>query len=264
MRVTKKLQSINNVSAGSTAVLNLVIGPTYDSIVMTYSGVTQAQIKNIKLKANGKDFQTFKDAAELQNINKYWGRPDDAAGFLTFWFVRPEMALLSDQRLTALGTADLKTLSIEFDIDASATAPVISASAVMSESQPFGVCTKVKAYTSATAVAGLKEIDNIPLGGARIIGIHNFKADISHSEVRVNDSVAFDVDKTLAENIQKKANTPRVPLTASCSHIDWILEGDPSQAMVTQGVQDFRLLLTCDTAGSIRTVVEYIDGLAGI
>ena len=262
MRVTNKLPSLTNVSAGSTAVLNLPLGLTYDFIQLEYSGVTLAQMKNIKLEVNGKIIQEFKDGNQIVFLNTYHGRPADAAGFLTLWMIRPEMHTLQDQRLTALGTSDIKTLTLRFDIDAAATAPAVKAHAVQSEPQPFGLCTKIKSFVSSTAVAGVQEIDNLPTNAARIGAIHLVKPDITDVEVTIDSMVAFQASKALAENIQKKYG--KVPQTASATHIDWMLEGDMGQALTTQGVQDFRIKPTHGAAGQLDILVEYLDGLAGI
>jgi hypothetical protein len=262
MRITNKMPSVTNVAPGSKAVLNLPLGRTYDLLQLEYAGVTLAQIKNLELEINGKVVQRFRDGVQLADLNSYWGRPVDSTGLLTMWFVRPEFNTLVDQRLTALGTVDIKTLALKFDIDAAADAPVLEAYAVQSEPQPLGLITKVKSFQSSTAVSGLQEIDNIPTNAARIAAIHLFKADIEQVEVEINSMKAFELKKASAENIQKKYG--RVPLTAKASHIDFVLEGDNAQAMVTQGIQDFRIKPVHTAAGNTELVVEYFDGLAGI
>lgn len=50
MRTTVKLPSFSNVAASNTATLELPIGRTYDKIHIAYTGVTFAQMKNIRLK----------------------------------------------------------------------------------------------------------------------------------------------------------------------------------------------------------------------
>lgn len=261
MRVTKRLPSLSNVAAGSTSVLNLPLGRTYENIKLVYAGVTLAQLKNIQLKANGKVFQRFADGNEIDLINKYYGRPA-ADGILTMWFVQPEMKTARDERITALGTADLKTLTLEFDIDAGAANPVITAHAIQSEAAPFGLCTKVLRFPVNSAVTGVQEIDNLPTAGARIKAIHLLKSDVSAVELEINGFLAYEASKALSEQNQK--DYARVPQTASATHLDFVLEGDMAQAVVTQGVQDMRLRQTLETAGATNILVEYYDGLAGI
>ena len=266
MRISRKMPSLSNVAAGSEAVLNLPLGNTYDKLMLEYSGVTLEQMKNIRLEINGKVVQQFKDGQRVIDINTYYGRPADDAGLLTFWFVRPEMLELKDQRLTALGTLDIKTLALRFDIDAAATAPKVTAWAVLSERKPLGMITKIKTFTSSVSTSGEQEIDNIPRGnfenGIRIAAIHAFKSDILKGILELDSRVAFELPKTIAENVQRKYG--RSPLTAKASHFDFVLEGEIVQSITTKEVQDFRLKLDHNAAGSTDVVVEYLEGLQGL
>ena len=265
MRMTVKLPSLSNVALGSTATLNLPIGRTYDQIRLKLTDLNLDEVQNIELIANGKTFASWKDGAQVKFLNDYYGRPADPAGQLTFHFVRPEMADLTQRRMFALGTADLKTLTLRFDIPATTvagTAPVVEAWAVQSEPAPMGVVTKIKRFPFASSVAGIKEIDNLPTGGARIMAIHALKGDIDKSEVEMNSVKVFDAQKGIAEGIQIAAG--RTPQSSVASHLDWILEGDAGQALATKDLQDFRVRLDLATAGAGELIVEYMDGLAGI
>jgi hypothetical protein len=178
MRPTKQLASISNVSPGANAVLGLPIGVAYEVVKFKMSGITPAQMLNLVLRINGRAVQTWKSGAELQAINAYKGYAADATGYLTWYFVRPELNMIGDQRFTKLGTADLQTVTIEFEVDAATTVPIIKASALISNNAPLGVLNKVLRFSKAAAVAGLNEIDNVPTGGARISAIHFKKADL--------------------------------------------------------------------------------------
>lgn len=270
MRKTVKMPSMANVGAGQTATLNCPVGLTYDVISLEYSGkkadtttdITLDDLQNIEVRVNGKAVQSFKDGLEADIINKYHGR-GAAEGILNIWFVRPEMATLTDQRLTALGTRDVQTLSVHVDGESTLASLNLSAKAVQSEPQLMGAITKIKSFPASFAVSGEVEIDNIPRNGGAMIGaIHLFKSDISNVEMEVNSNKAFDASKAYAEEIQKRYK--KTPQTANATHIDYLLEGDLKQALDTRGVQDMRIRPTLDTSGSVRTVVEYIDGFAGI
>jgi hypothetical protein len=260
MRITKKLPSISNVGAGLTGTLNCPIGLTYDRITLELTNVTNAQITNIEVLVNGKVIQTYASGTELQQINDYYGR-DNNAGYLTLYFNRPELNNLVQQRMTGLGTRDVQTLSLNFDLDGDVVSPAVKATAILSEPQPLGLINKVKAFPMSSAVAGAIEISDIPRG-PRISAVHFFKADISNLEVEIDGQKVFDSTKALAEVIQKEHG--RVPVTASATHFDTMLEGDNGQALVTAGSADLRFRPTLDTSGAVRVVVEYLDGLAGI
>jgi hypothetical protein len=122
---------------------------------------------------------------------------------------------------------------------------------------------KIKSFPASFAVSGEVEIDNIPRnGGVMIAAIHLFKSDISNVEVEVNSIKAFDASKAYTEEVQKRYG--KTPQTATATHVDFLLEGDLAQSLDTRGVQDFRIRPTLDTSGAVRSVVEYIDGFAGI
>lgn len=263
MRITKKLPSIKNVAAGLTAVLECPVGYTYDRIILAYSGtaVTRSMIKNIQVKVNSKPIWSLKDADELQNINDYYGRADNS-GYVSFYFNRPEMTNIIQERVTGLGTLDVQTLSVEFDIDSGAPGDfAATATALWSEPQPLGLITKIKAFPTATLGSGENEIDNI-VKGPRVMAMHLFKSDITNVAIDVDNQRVYEAAKGLSEALQKEYG--RAPVTASCTHVDFMLEGDNAQALLTDSVQDLRLIPTLGTSGSVRTVVEYLGGLAGI
>lgn len=268
MRITKDLPSLANVQAGGVATLNCPLGRTYDKIVLQYSGVTLAQMKKITVLVNGKPIQEYKDGDELQAINKYYGRPT-TAGYLTLYFVRDEYKTNNDNRVTGLGTLDIQTLQISIDIDAAAAAPVISASAQLSDPRNMGAVTKVKSFSFNAAGSGEFEIDNIPKG-PRILAMHFFKADVNAIEIELDSRKATEGTKALMEVYQKQGG--RTPQTASATHVDYCLEGDILQALSTTTgkdgnlslVQDFRVRATLGTSGALRVVVEYLDGYHGI
>jgi hypothetical protein len=171
------------------------------------------------------------------------------------------MAVLGDQRLTAIGTADVSTLAVNIDIDAAATSPVIKAHAVLSEPQPLGAFIKVREFQFDASVAGTVEISTLPKG-PRIMAAHLFKADVNDLEVEIDSQKVFDASKSLAEAIQ--SGYDRVPQTASATHFDTCLEGDLAQSLVTQGAQDLRFRAELGTSGALPILVEYLDGFNGI
>lgn len=261
MRFLNKLPSLSNVAVGQRATLTCPLGLRYDAIYLTHNVANLALIKNIEVIVNGKVIQSFKDAAEVKAINDYYGRPEQS-GVLTLWFYRPEMATPFDRRLPALGTLDVQTLTVAMDLDATiAPAPTLEAVALQGPQEPMGLITKIKSYSSSYAISGKVEIDNIVRSG-RIAAIHLFKADVSAVELDVNSRRVVDLTKTLSEKVQKDYG--RVPVTASATHIDFTLEGDIAEALITEGIYDLRIRPTLGTSGALRSVVEYLDGFAGI
>jgi coat protein len=263
MRNFKDLPSINNVGAGMTAVLECPLGRTYDRITFHYTGtaVTRAMLKNIQVEIGGKPIQTYKDADRLQDLNDFYGR-EDTADYITLYFVRPEMHNLTQQRTTGIGTVDISSLTVRMDIDASAPGDLaIEASAMLSEPQLLGLINKVRSFPTSSDVIGEKDISNIPRR-ARIQAMHFFKADISKVVVEMDSIQIYEASKELTEVVQSEHG--RVPVTAKATHVDFQLEGDNGQALVMDGVQEFRVKPTFDSTGPLDVMVEYLDGLKGL
>lgn len=268
MRQIVRMPSLANVTAGGTATLNMPLGRTYEKLVLRTSGVTREQMKDIRLLIDGKPVIEYESAAQLASINSYYGRHDEA-GFVTIWFVRPEMNALEQQRVTGLGTGlsgrgVVQTLQLEIDIHADATNPSIDARAVQSSPKPLGVMNKLKRFVYSSATSGTFEIDNIPKG-PRIAAVHFFKADddISRVEVEQNSRKIVEGDKGLLQYMQKEAG--RKPQGGYLA-VDWLQEGDLGQTIDTNpnNIQDQRFRLTLDTPGAVTVLVEYLDGYNGI
>lgn len=264
-RITKKMPSISNVVAGSTATLNLPVGRSYERLTFAYQGVTLSQMKNIKVIVDGKTVQEYPTAETLNKVNEFYGHVD-GSGYLTLHFSRPEMATLEQQRFTGLGTAGVGTLQVMFDIDDAAANPVITCTALQSEAKGLGSIIKVKRFPLSSAVAGEIEIDKIVKGPA-IRAIHLIDVDATKNtkpsalEVEIDSNKVYEASVTLAAEIQKQYG--RVPQD-NIYHCDFTLEGDYVQALVTAGAQDLRIRPTLPEAGALEVLVEYVDGWKGI
>lgn len=262
MLIIKPLPSLSNVVAGNKATLNCPVGLTYEKVTFAFSGVTLAQLLNIEVVINGKVVQHYASGTELKALNDDYARPY-TAGYLTLYFARPELATVQQQRLTAIGTLDVQTLTIQMDIDGAAAAPAITAHAVLSDPAPLGQIVKVRGFPRTFAVGGKQEIDSLPTavdGG--IMAIHLFKSDITNVEVEMNSVKVRDQAKVLGEAIQTEYG--RVPQTALATHVDFCLDGDIHQALRVKGAKDFRVNPTLGTSGAVRVVVEYLDMFGGI
>ncbi|MCC4787510.1 major capsid protein P2 [Vibrio splendidus] len=261
-RRLKKLPSISNVAAGSTATLELPRGLSYHQIILKYKNVTLAQMKNIRMEVNGKVFQTYKDGAELNTINGHFNRGLAENGFIVLHFARPELDDLLQQRTFALGTADISTLALRIDIDGAATDPKLEAHALQGQDAPMGYITKVKSYPVSYATSGVHELDKLPTpASARIAAIHLMTDKVSHAELEVDGNIAFQAEKLLEAKIQRDAK--RVPTTGKFT-LDFIKENDTAQAQVLAGVQDFRIRMDLTEATAFNVLVEYLDVQQGL
>ncbi len=267
MRLLKQLTNIQNASAGAHMQIICPVRGTYDKITLFYGGIAPADTDfvNLQVKCNGEAIWDFATMADLRSYNKYWGYYD-AAGQITFWFNRKHMKQLADQRIFGIGTLDLDTFTIEADIDATAPADLtVNAQAWVSDQQALGVFTRIRKLSYNSAVAGQVDVDKIPVGQGRLMALHLKKADISDVETYVNDAKVYEASKTQSEREQNDYG--RTPQTAAFTHVDFILDDDAAQAIVTEASTpnekkvDLLVKPTLDTAGAVTIYAEYLDTL---
>lgn len=268
-----KLPSMSRVTPGAKATLELPIGPTYRRLffdVSAASGLDAADIGRIDVLVNGKVVQTYKDLARLNALNAYYGRAADTmaatAAQFGIHFERAELADMVYRRAPGMGTADVQTFHVEMEIASGAPASIaITAYAEVDPvPQPIGVFFKVREFPFSSAVSGQVEIDKLPRGGW-YSAIHLFKADVTAVEVEGNQVRVVDASKGILERTQKEASpVKRVPQTASCTHVDFITDGDLSQSLRTDLLNDFRIKATLGTSGALDIVAETFDTLAGV
>lgn len=259
-----EMPTLQNVVPGGRVTLNCPLGLTYDQVIFKLTNVTPADMENLKVITGSKAQWDVKDGARIADLNTYYDRPEKT-GFLTLWFYRPEMKTEEERALTSIGTSDIPSLTVQFDLKGSVTSPAIKAYAVRRSPSPLGVITKLREYPTTFATAGRQDIDNIPRG-ARISAMHLFKADVDSVEFEINNGAGsgkvVDWPKELLELSQEQYG--RAPLTAKATHLDMNLLGKAMQWMPTQHLVDMRIKPVIGSAGAITTVVEYIDGYHGI
>ena len=166
----QRLNQFENVQAGSQAVVNLPIGPTYLDLDLKFAGVTLAQINEIRVKINNEIRHRY-SATELNFMNRRVGMPDAATtGQLKIAFVRFGLKTLQQEVSTALvtGVADaagriITSLVVEIDIDSAASAPAFDLFCNVSdpiEGGP-GYILSIFRDTFEAAVTGEKTISNL-------------------------------------------------------------------------------------------------------
>jgi len=261
----RKLPSFEGVAAGQTATLRCPIGESYHGIDITYSGVTLAQMKTIRVIANGEVIQTISGGDRLDFLNRFDGRAA-AAGVLVIDFERYGLKTRAGIEATVLGTGDpndplpVTTLAVEVDIDAAAVNPVLKATARRSEPSPSGLLRKFKEFTYSASAAGVFEISDIPKGpliNRVFFGGHT--ANVYKSLTVERDNFIL-FEQTVAELEAEQIDGIRVP-QADFVVFDPSAAGYGSEALVTQGVSDLRFKLDVTNAGQIPVIVEYLDSL---
>lgn len=267
-----KLPSMSRVVPGSKAVLELPIGPTYRRVYFVATaaaGLDIADFGRMDVLIDGKVVQTYKDATRLKALNDYYGRGADkfeaTRAEFAVHFERAELVDLVYRRAPGIGTADVQTFNIELDIPAGAPADIamVAYAEIDPTPQKLGVFFKVREYSFSSAVAGSVEVDKLPKGAWYSV-LHLFKSDVSEVEVEANQAKAIFATKGILERTQKEASPiKRVPQTAAATHIDFITDGDLSQSLRTDLLNDFRIRAKLDTAGAMDIVAETFDTLQG-
>jgi len=267
------LPNINNASVGAVgASIVIPVGESINSVQMLITGATDAQVKNIRVQADGKTFQTFKDLVELKAINDFYGRPQ-SGNYKTIWAERPELTR-SERRLTSWGTADIKKLVILFDVDAAAVGPfAITARADTSINQSMALITKIVRHPVPVTAIGELVIDNIPRFGM-IAALHFGKADVD--SVRLVRDRVEEIDSTKLDLNEFLKAYDRVPQAAGYTHVDFTMKGYLSESFEVQTyaavngqpekpVQDVRAHVEVGSVGTgqIELITEYIDSLSG-
>lgn len=258
-----KVPKKNSVEAGTQFAIKPAIGPTYEVFYLYLKGgLTLAQLKDIRVEVRGKPIQIFRDGVQAQMLNKHYKRPlSDKADVLALWFYRPELHNLEQRRNFALGTADVDTLSITMDIAADAPqASDIEVKARTTAARPLGVITKIKQYPQTFAQGGEQDIADIPTRDAALVGMHFGTGHIEAMRLEL-DSLKV-VEGTKAE--LHDAYSEWVEAQTSNAHLSFVARGDQFDALITEGVQDFRVTIDLAQAATFPLMVEYFDSYSGL
>lgn len=263
-KVTKVMPSFNGVAAGQTAVVALPIGLSYEQLMVSYAGVTLAQMNEIRLIGNGKTIQRWTSGSRLDAFNTFNGRAA-AAGILVLDFTRYGARTRAAEEVTVLGTGvrsqkgsiELSNLVLEIDIDAGAAAPVLSCKAVQSAPQPLGLIRHVREYTYGPSAAGDFEISDIPKGH-RFNQVHFLHANVTDLRIEREGFTLFDRDKS--ENDLIQSDGIRVPVAGGFA-FDPSEIGNGTEVMRTAGVHDLRFVCTMSGAATLPVLVDSIAPL---
>jgi hypothetical protein len=262
--LTRKMPSWEGVAAGQTATVRLPIGNTYHKLLVPYSGVTLAQMDEIRIIANGKTIQRIIGGDVLDSMNQFDGR-NAAAGILTIDFERFGLRTRAGSEFTVIGTGasgdamPITTLAVEIDINAAAAAPVLTAAkAVQSAPQQSGVLKQVRAFGYDPAGAGDYEISDLPRLG--LINRVFFKSAVVINSVKLARDGYTVFERTTAENAAVQNDGVRVT-QANYWVMDFSEEGNGQDALAVAGVQDLRFTLDMAGAGHVDVIVEYLAPL---
>ena len=259
------MPSPEGVAPGQTATFRLPIGRTYHSLLLAYTGITLAQMLEIRIVANGQVIRRYSGGGvKADTINKFLSLAA-AAGILRLDFDRMGMRLKDGEEYTSFGTGyagdptPVTTLTLEIDIDAAAIAPAFTLKAIQSEPRPFGLVSMLREFSYNAAGVGEYEIVDLPKGS--VIGkIFIASANVTKLKIEKDGFVVF--ERTKAENELVQADGYRTP-QAGYYVYDPSENGFAGEALPTMNVQDLRIIVTMSAPGAIPLTVEYISPLIG-
>ncbi len=258
-----KVPKKNTPKKGTQFPVRLQMGPTYEVIdFYLKGGLTKAHLENIRVEVRGKPIQVFKNATVLDQINQAWKRPQAGrADLLRLWFYRPELDKLEQARNFALGTQDVDTVVITMDIaaDAPDTADIDIKARVTAE-QPLGVITKIKAFPQSFAQGGEQQIADIPTAGAAVAAMHFVTEHANHITLELDSLKVVDGSRQELHDAYSESLAAQTGFT----HVSYLPRGDMFDALVTDGVQDFRVTVDLAQAATFPLVIEYFDSFSGL
>lgn len=266
MRFELRMPSPDSVAAGQTATLKLPIGNRYHELQLAYTGVTLAQMTEIRIYANGKAFQTF-SATDRDNFNQFDGL-SAAAGILKIPFDRQGLKTLAAMEETAIDTGvdrtgkgeRINSFYIEIDIATGAAAPALNMTATVSESYEEGVGTvlHIKRDTRTFGGAGSMDISDLAYGKSTSVALNRvwFKptaGQLNSIRIERNQTVLFERNKALNEFIQ--GDGERVP-QAGYQVVDRTERGIGGDPIALVGAQDFRYIIETSAAMTVTIFSE--------
>lgn len=281
MLTTRSMPGGEGVAAGQTATFRLPIGLTFLQLLLTYSGVTLAQMTELRVVANGKVIQRYSGADELDSINQFEGRAA-AAGIIVLDFARYNIRTRGNEEVTAIGTGlqrgnqlpdpakgilgqdpnPLTTLAVEIDISAAAAAPVLSMKAVQDIPSRLDLFKKVRRFIYTAGASGDFEIADLPKGDIiNKIMFGNHAANVYTKVTLVRDNFIM-FERSTAENELMQSDGVRTP-QADYVVMDPTENGHGSEGVATAGVNDLRFRLNLTNAGQVPVLLETIGPLEG-
>jgi hypothetical protein len=265
--IYRKLYPFQNVVATGMATVSLsnLLGWTINRVILQLGGgaLTKAMLTGLRMKANTKTI--FDDTgARTDDRMEYRGIAANAA-FLTLDFSEIRSKTVQGQLLGAIDTtAGIETLNIEADI-AGATTPTLAGYAELSEPQTGlatrGLIAKVLNVTQGFAAAGTFpfQLDFGKEVPTTVKRVHFFGSTVTAVEVKKRGISIFEaLPDAVNDFIQTEyQRTPQ----ANVYHVDFIVDGNQSNALPLMKESPTEFLVTVSGAGNVTAVVELLDPL---
>lgn len=270
-RIETRMPDAEGVTAGQTATFKLPIGRRFHQLTLEYTGVTLAQMTEIRLLLNGKVTQRF-SATERDEMNRTDLLPA-ANGILILPFDRQKLKTRDGEELTAINTGSfddqgrgINSFHVEIDIAGAASAPAFKLWATQSPALAGGSGTVMHITKRPYTLAGAGEfqISDMVKGGATSMAINRLFFKPS-----ANNITRMEIERDTRTIWERPANiNARALVTAGTRAVvgDYFVVdkteagygGDPIELV---GVNDFRYIGVADGAMTVQVITEYLGAL---
>lgn len=279
--ILQKGMSFNAVGAGQTANITVPVGgPVYERFYIKHThtagtladaAALAANLERVQVKIDG-DALIDLSGADLLTLNNFYGIPF-TAGYLVIPFVRPEFMDVREELRFAIGTADVRQLSIEVKVKAGVAAPTLDLWYTVSQGVKRNLGQRIKIMSTAfgaQAAAGLREIHDLPVVGPErgrgLKAIHIGSGNIDECEIMRQGFPIHQAEAELLnlDNDMKAFQTVSRNPQAGFHHIDF--SGNRATGIVsTENVSDFRLKMTFGAAeAAFAIITEETVGVADV
>lgn len=251
-----KLADFQGVTASQTATAQVPVGRAIHGVQIkpstsgTYATVAQikAQLGEVRFIIDG-EVIIKATATFLMQLQEYYGanRGDtNTDGVLKIDFARTYMNQPGDQEVFALGTANVRNITIEVDMAATITN---SNKLELFSNQAFpnfnvGNIITLRKYTQSFSATGYHEVPTLRKSAtdalaAMHISLGTNPGVIADVELLVNNAIWWKQD--LLGSVELLKTGGRTPQTLSYFHIDFMVTNQVLDALPFAGVDDFRL-----------------------
>jgi hypothetical protein len=264
MSILKKGLSFSNVSPGSTATINLDIGPTYERFTLNMGGTTfnKTHLTDIRLRVNGRVIHQC-SGAELEAMNAFCGLVTDPA-FLTLDLIELFARDEAGQKIGALSTlSGVATIALEVDIAGTAVAPTLVLFTVTSAPQALSLVNKVVRYSANIGASGKFGL-SLPfglVGGSLLKRLWIKSANMTAMEMKANGLTIHDSTKAANEFWQKEnKKSPQ----AGYYVVDFTVDNNQADHLNTTVLNSLEINGTFSGAESIVYFGEFTDALGNL
>jgi hypothetical protein len=237
------------------------------------AALTEAQMKadidEITVKINGDIIFQGTATLLLDIFNTYYGANIGnvvEAGIIEIPFDRINLAADRTQNVFKLGTANVKTVTVEVKLAGTVSnLASIDLYAGRSENEPLGLFVTLKKFSYSFAATGVQEISDLPRNPInKLMALHITNGSnpgvIDDVEFRINNQTVYEADQSQNDhNLQRAGRSP----VSGYYHLDMIRQNSIRNVLPFQQVQDMRLMIDWSTAPTTFEIYkETIEGVA--